>query len=67
MALYLVTGNRSVFGGQKPGSTFEALIERDAEERAVRRGDIRVLERSTPALRPGSYRLPAGWKRTPQG
>jgi len=67
LTLYLVTGTRTVFGGQKPGQTFEALIEQGAEERAVARGDIRVLERGKPELRPGSFVLPAGWKSTPQG
>lgn len=47
-----------------PGSTFEAVIEQAAEERAVARGDIRVLERGTPQIRPGSFVLPVGWQST---
>lgn len=63
MSLYLVTG-RLAYRDHKPGETFEALIERAAEERAVRRGNIRVLKRGTPQIRPGSFVLPVGWQST---
>lgn len=60
MSVYLVTGT-SAYREHKPGTTFEAVLHPAAEERAIARGDIEVLERSQPTLRPGSYRLPAGW------
>ena len=63
LSLYLVTG-RLPFRGYLPGETFEALIERDAEERAVARGNVRVLERGTPQIRPDSFVLPVGWQST---
>jgi hypothetical protein len=58
--LYLVCGSRA-YRGHQPGETFEANIERNAERRAVQRRDIRLLERITPTIQPGSFTLPHGW------
>ena len=63
MTLYLVAGRRA-YREHAPGETFEASLEQAAETRAVERGDIEILERSTPTLQPGSYRLPRGWATT---
>jgi len=60
MSLYLVTGPFR-FRDHAPGQVFEANLPPDAEARAIERGNVVLLERSTPALRPGSYRLPDGW------
>lgn len=66
--LYEVIG-RSAYRGHEPGTRFEASLERNAERRAIARGDIRLVERVIPSLRPGSFTLPAGWgggRQTPQ-
>lgn len=60
MSLYQVAGRRA-YRGHQPGETFQATLDPAAEERALARGDIRILERSKPSLQPGSYQLPAGW------
>jgi hypothetical protein len=60
MSLYLVAG-RLAYRGHQPGEIFQATLDPAAEERALARGDIRILERSTPSLQPGSYQLPTGW------
>jgi len=57
---YLVVGTRE-YRGHKPGETFEAELDRFAEERAITRGDIRLLKRMTPGVQPGSYTFPDGW------
>lgn len=49
------------YRGFPRGDVFEAVIDKSAETRAIRRGDIRILQSSTPTIQPGSYRLPAGW------
>lgn len=54
--VYLVTGRRQ-YRGHEPGATFEAALDPSAEQRAVARGDITLLERVTPTLTPGSYTL----------
>lgn len=62
--VYEVTGSRA-YRGHKPGSRFEARLDRGAERRAVIRGDIRLVERVVPSIRPGSFRLPPGWEGQP--
>jgi hypothetical protein len=57
---YEVTGRRE-YRGHKPGTRFEANLERAAEQRAVDRGDIRLLRRFTPDLEDGSWTLPDPW------
>lgn len=71
--VYLVTGKRE-YRGHVPGSVFEAILDRAAEQRAIARGDIRRLRTVIPSLAPGSWRLPPGWPEpetatteTPQG
>lgn len=60
MSRYLVLGTRAV-RGFKPGETFEAVIPEPEERRLLLRGNVRVVEQSSPALLPGSYKLPRGW------
>lgn len=60
--LFLVTGRRR-YRGHEPGTRFETQFS-PAVERALRRGDIELLEHITPALQPGSYRLPPDWPPT---
>lgn len=57
--VYEVIGRRQ-YRGHEPGSTFEAVIAPAVEQRAVQRGDIRLLRRIRPSLVPGSYTL-RGW------
>ncbi len=71
--IYSVTGRRS-YRGHKPGDTFEARLEPEAEYRAVRRGDITLLKRVELTLLEGSFALPKDWppseangKETPVG
>jgi hypothetical protein len=57
---YLVTGQRR-YRGHEPGTTFEAQLDRNAEARAIRRGDIRLLRLVEPDIPPGAAVLPDGW------
>jgi len=57
---YLVSG-RLGYRGHDPGTEFIEVLDPNVERRAVERGSIVLLERVTPALRDGSYRLPEGW------
>ena len=57
MTVYRVVGQRR-YRGHRPGDLFEATLETRAEARAIGRGDIEVIERSTPSVQPGSYQLP---------
>jgi hypothetical protein len=57
---YLVTGRRN-YRWHAPGTVFDAVLERDAERRAIERGSIRVLELVEPGLENGSYELPKDW------
>lgn len=57
MSVYKVTGP-TAYRGHQPGEIFEAMLDPLAEVRALRRGNIRLLERSKTALVPGSYTLP---------
>lgn len=49
------------YRGHRRGASFTARLPRPAEQRAIDRGDIRLLTRNTPSLQPGSYLLPRGW------
>lgn len=60
--IYRVSGRRA-YRGHEPGEIFPALLEREAERRALERGDIELLERLIPALAAGSFKLPRGWLR----
>lgn len=57
MSVYRVT-SRNPYRGYQRGETFEASLDERTEERAIDRGAIEVIERSTPQLIEGSYRLP---------
>jgi hypothetical protein len=63
--VYRVIGHRA-YRGHEPGTQFTARLERNTEARAIRRGDIQLLERVTPALLPGSFTFPQGWLASPQ-
>lgn len=58
-ALYRVVGTRN-YRGKEPGTEFVGRIDPVAEQRAVDRGAIIVVERVTPKL-PDRYEFPAGW------
>lgn len=58
-SVYEVIGTRE-YRGHKPGERFEAKLDPGAEDRAVRRGDIRVIRRVQPRL-PAGWRLPDDW------
>ncbi len=58
--VYVVIGKRQ-YRGHAPGTRFEARLEPAAAQRAINRGDIELIEMITPALEPGSYRLPSDW------
>lgn len=58
MSLYRVLGPCR-YREHDVGETFEADLEPDAEQRAVRIGTIEVLHRRPSGIRPGSYRLPS--------
>lgn len=60
MTVYKVTG-RLAYRGHQPGTVFETTLDPNAEARAIARRNIRVIEKSKPTLRPGSYTLPTGW------
>ncbi len=57
---YLVTGKRQ-YRWHKPGTTFEAILDPLAEQRAIERGSIIVLEVIQSELENGSYALPKDW------
>jgi len=59
---YLVTGRRQ-YRWHAPGTVFEAILDPLAEQRAIERGSIRVLEVIEPTLENGSYELPPDWPR----
>jgi hypothetical protein len=61
MSVYRVRGPLR-YREHEPGETFEAVLEPDVEERALRHGTIEVLERSDPGIQPGSVTLPDGWQ-----
>ena len=60
MSVYLVTGERG-YREHPQGAKFEAVLDPDSEARAIRAGAIKLIHRSTPGLRPGSWTLPRGW------
>lgn len=64
MSRYRVT-SRVAYRGFEYGTEFEEHLDEAVERRAITRGAIELLERSDPALKPGSYTLPR-WRRTAQ-
>lgn len=63
--LYRVVGKRE-YRGHEPGEEFEARLERNAEKRAVMRGDLQILGYVLPELPRGSYEFPQGWLDGPE-
>jgi hypothetical protein len=57
VSVYKVTA-RTGYRGHPKGNTFEAVLEPRVEERAIKRGDILLLERSTPSIKAKSFTLP---------
>lgn len=64
-ARYLVSGTRA-YRGHRAGSTFTARLDRLAEQRAIDRGDITLIERLIPRL-PDTFSLPRGWVKAGTG
>ena len=60
--VYRVIGTRA-YRGHEPGTEFVDRLPLMMERRAIQRGAIELVERITPALRPGSYALPDNWIR----
>lgn len=58
---YLVTGKRQ-YRWHAPGTVFEAQLDPDAEQRAIERGSIRVLEEID--IKVENYELPEDWPDT---
>jgi hypothetical protein len=57
---YLVLGTR-LYRGHAPGTIFEAALDPQAEQRAIERGAIEVLDRIEPSLDSEGYQLPPDW------
>jgi len=57
--LFEVTGRRE-YRGHVTGTRFEARMD-VALQRAINRGDIRLIAEVEPSLEPGSYQLPTDW------
>jgi hypothetical protein len=62
MTLYLVIG-RLEYREHPPGRIFEADLDPAAEQRAVERGNIEIIDSSPTRIRPGSYTLPPPGRR----
>lgn len=58
--VYEVIG-RMEYRGHRRGARVEFVIDEAAEKRALARGDIRLIRRTTPSLQPGTFVLPPGW------
>jgi hypothetical protein len=59
--VYVVTGRRA-YRGHPTGTEFVAKLEPRAEQRAIVRGDIVLIDRIETRLQPGSYTLPPDWE-----
>ncbi len=59
MGRYRVVGRRE-YRGHKTGTVFDARLETNAAGRAIRRGDIVLLEQTEPGL-PPDHAFPDGW------
>jgi len=60
VGLYRVLGTRA-YRGHPPGTEFWASLDRNAEARALDRGNITLLARLEPRIEEGSFELPRGW------
>jgi hypothetical protein len=57
---FQVVGKRA-YRDHPHGTVFQARLERNAEGRAIARGDLLLLRVVEPCLQPGSYTFPTGW------
>jgi hypothetical protein len=62
VTLYLVVG-RLDYREHPPGQIFEADLDPAAEQRAVERGNIEIIDSSPTRIRPGSWTLPPPGRR----
>lgn len=61
--VYEVTGRRE-YRGHAHGDTFVARLDTHAAQRAIQRGDIRLVEMVDPSIDPKRLTLPEGWPGT---
>ena len=61
---YQVIGRRR-YRGHEPGTTFEAKLDKNAEARAIARGDIQLLRVIVPTV-PAEHTFPEGWLPPPK-
>ena len=57
MTIYQVIGTRD-YAGYTPGEKFEATLEPRAEARAIKRGNIVIVKKSTPRVKKSNLRMP---------
>jgi hypothetical protein len=57
---YRVIGLRA-YRGHQPGDVFEAVIDPAAEQRAIQRRNIELLERVIPTIDAALITFPEGW------
>jgi hypothetical protein len=60
--LYRVVGKRA-YRGHEPGTEFWAVLDVNAERRALDRGDVVLLDRLIPRVEQGSFVFPDDWLR----
>lgn len=58
--VYEVVGRRE-YRGHAHGETFVARLDTHAAQRAIQRGDIRLLEMVVPSLDVSKLTVPEGW------
>ena len=58
--VYEVVGGRE-YRGHAPGDTFVARLDTHAAQRAIDRGDIRLVEMVDPSIDPRRLTFPKGW------
>lgn len=62
MSVYLVVGRG--YRGHSRGERFEATLDSETEQRAIRAGAIELVERRSIAIQAGAFKPPAGWHTT---
>jgi hypothetical protein len=60
---YQVVGD-TAYRGHEPGTTFVARLDVHTANRAIDRGNLKLLGLAVDDLEPGSWRLPQGWLQT---
>lgn len=63
--VYEVVGRRE-YRGHKPGEVFEAVLDPGPEQRAIARGDIRLVARVTPTIEAKNITFADGWFPPPE-